>query len=72
MVITAETGRKLDYAIIAVLVVALGYFVYDKFVLDVSRDAELIEAAKQELTGQAGNQPKLIAMLEKWQNPSSR
>lgn len=26
-------GRQLDYAIIAMLVVALGYFVYDKFVL---------------------------------------
>jgi TolB-like protein/Tfp pilus assembly protein PilF len=29
--ITHSTGRKLDFAIIAVLVVALGYFAYDKF-----------------------------------------
>lgn len=29
--ITGETGRKLDRAIIAILVLALGYFVYDKF-----------------------------------------
>jgi TolB-like protein len=29
--ITSQTGRKLDFAIIAVLAVALGYFAYDKF-----------------------------------------
>ncbi len=37
------TGRKLDYMIIAVLVLALGYFAFDKFVLDPSRDAELMQ-----------------------------
>jgi TolB-like protein/tetratricopeptide (TPR) repeat protein len=31
--ITHATGRKLDFAIIAVLVLALGYFAYDKFVV---------------------------------------
>jgi len=31
--ITHVTGRKLDYTIIGILVVALGYFAYDKFVL---------------------------------------
>ncbi|MDZ4730854.1 MAG: hypothetical protein SH820_13030 [Xanthomonadales bacterium] len=31
--ITNETGRKLDYAIIGVLLVALSWFAYDKFVL---------------------------------------
>jgi TolB-like protein/Tfp pilus assembly protein PilF len=31
--ITHATGRKLDFAIIAVLVLALGYFAYDKFLL---------------------------------------
>ena len=31
--ITRQTGRKLDSTIIAVLVLALGYFVVDKFVL---------------------------------------
>ena len=30
--ITTQTGRKLDFTIIAVLVLALAYFVYDKFV----------------------------------------
>jgi TolB-like protein len=29
--ITAHTGRKLDFAIIAILVLALGYFAWDKF-----------------------------------------
>ena len=45
--ITPVTGRKLDFVIIAMLVVALGYFGYDKFVLDPGRDAVEIEAAVQ-------------------------
>jgi TolB-like protein len=32
--ITRNTGRKLDFAIIGVLALALGYFVIDKFVMD--------------------------------------
>jgi hypothetical protein len=45
--ITPATGRKLDFVIIAMLVVALGFFTYDKFVLDPDRDAAQIEAAVQ-------------------------
>ena len=45
--ITHVTGRKLDFVIIALLMVALGYFSYDKFVLDPGRDAMEIEAAVQ-------------------------
>ena len=45
--ITHVIGRKLDFVIIATLVVALGYFGYDKFVLDPDRDAVKIEAAVQ-------------------------
>jgi TolB-like protein/Tfp pilus assembly protein PilF len=45
--ITHVTGRKLDFVIIGLLVVALGYFGYDKFVLDPDRDAVKIEAAVQ-------------------------
>ena len=37
--ITDVTGHKLDYSVIGLLIVALGYFAYDKFVLDPSRDA---------------------------------
>lgn len=50
--ITHQTGRKLDYAIIGVLVVALGYFAYDKMVLSTERDAALVEATTQAVTEQ--------------------
>ncbi len=50
--ITSKTGRKLDYAIIGVLIMALAYFAYDKFVLDASRDTALIESVKQEAAEQ--------------------
>ena len=36
---TRVTGRRLDFAIIGMLIVALCYFTYDKFVLDPGRDA---------------------------------
>jgi len=32
--VTRQTGRKLDRAIIAILIVAVGYFAYDKFLTD--------------------------------------
>src|SRR5210317_1507952 len=35
--VTQVTGQKLNNAIIGLLVVALGYFVFDKFVLDPQR-----------------------------------
>ncbi len=63
--ISAETGRKLDYTIIAVLVLALGYFAWDKFVLGVSRDAALVEAAKQEAAGQVIAEPVASAVTDK-------
>src|SRR5262249_7235086 len=40
-----ETGRRIDRAIIAVLLVALGYLAVDKFVLAPRREAELMAAA---------------------------
>jgi TolB-like protein/Tfp pilus assembly protein PilF len=51
--ITHLTGRKLDFIIIAVLVLALGYFAFDKFVLDPSRDAELVQTTTEAVTEQA-------------------
>ena len=45
--ITHVTGRKLDYLIIAALVLALGFFTFDKFVLGPSRDAELVQATTE-------------------------
>jgi len=50
--ITHVTGRKLDRAIVAVLIIALAYFAYDKFVLDSQRDAELVEGIRQAVTEQ--------------------
>jgi TolB-like protein/lipoprotein NlpI len=54
--ITHQTGRKLDFMIIGVLVAALGYFAFDKFVLDASRDAALVEAATQAGVEQAASE----------------
>jgi len=54
--ITHETGQKLNYTIIAVLVLALGYFAYDKFVLTSGRDAALIEANTQTISEQAATE----------------
>jgi len=45
---TPETGKKLDRMIMVVLALALGYFAFDKFVLSESREATLVEAARQE------------------------
>jgi TolB-like protein/Tfp pilus assembly protein PilF len=63
--ITHVTGRKLDRAIVAVLVIALAYFAYDKFVLDPKRDAALIEAATQAVTEQAATEPEEAANSDK-------
>lgn len=63
--ITHLTGRKLDHAIVAVLVIALGYFVYDKFVLSAAREAALIEATTQAVTEKAPVEPEVVANTEK-------
>jgi TolB-like protein/Tfp pilus assembly protein PilF len=46
--VTGHTGKKLDRAIFAILVLAVSYFAIDKFVLDPSRDAEQLQNARQE------------------------
>jgi TolB-like protein/Tfp pilus assembly protein PilF len=62
--ITHETGQKLNLAIIFILVLALGYFAFDKFVLDVERDAELVRAT-EDIAAAAEAKPgqKSIAVL---------
>ena len=45
--ITPQTGRKLDRMIMVVLALALGYFAFDKFVLSESREATMVESARQ-------------------------
>jgi len=56
--IRSKTGKKLDRVIIGVLVLALGYFAYDKFVLDPARDADLVEATTQTVTEQVATEPE--------------
>jgi TolB-like protein len=46
--ITPQTGKKLDRIIIVLLALALGYFAFDKFILDPTRDAELVEETAQQ------------------------
>src|SRR5881392_1053804 len=43
--ITPQTGRRMDRVIIVVLVLALGYFAFDKFVLAPRREAALVASA---------------------------
>ena len=43
--ITPQTGRRMDRMIIVVLVLALGYFAFDKFVLAPRREAALVASA---------------------------
>jgi TolB-like protein/lipoprotein NlpI len=63
--ITPVTGRKLDRAITAMLIIALAYFAYDKFVLDPSRDEALVEATTQAMSEQASAELKVAANAEK-------
>src|SRR5437867_9231687 len=43
--ITPQTGRRMDRMIIVVLVLALGYFAFDKFALAPRREAALVSSA---------------------------
>ncbi len=45
--ITHITGRKLDFIIMAVMALALVYFVYDKFLLEPTGDEPAVTATKQ-------------------------
>lgn len=54
--ITHQTRHKLDYAIFALLVVALGYFALDKFVLDTSKTTALVAAAPQVISDQVARE----------------
>jgi adenylate cyclase len=42
------TAKRLDRVILTVLALALGYFAFDKFVLDPARDVEIAQVARQE------------------------
>jgi TolB-like protein/Flp pilus assembly protein TadD len=51
--ISQSTGKKLDRIILFVLALALGYFAFDKFVLDPARDAKLVEETAQKARSDA-------------------
>jgi len=72
--ITQTAGKKLDRIILVVLALALGYFAFDKFVLDPARDQSKIESARQEGRTAALNESygdKSIAVLP-FDNRSNR
>ncbi|MCZ6894574.1 MAG: hypothetical protein O7H40_11080 [Gammaproteobacteria bacterium] len=44
--VAPQTGKTLDHIIMVVLALAVGFFAFDKFVLDPGRDAELAEQVR--------------------------
>ena len=61
--ITQQTGKKFNRLIIVILVIAVGFFAFDKFVLDPSRDAELVQAAAKTTPVEAAAAGNSIAVL---------
>ena len=55
--IAPQTARRMNRMIIAVLVLALGYFCFDKFVLTPRREAALITAAGKSVAAQPSPLP---------------
>src|SRR5258707_15481992 len=60
--IAPQTGRRMDRMIIVVLVLALGYFAFDKFVLARRREAALVASAVPN-ESKSVNNAKSIAVL---------
>jgi len=59
--ISGHSSRKLDFAVIGLLVLALAYFAYDKLVLSAARDAALVKATTQAVTNQVAAEPEAPA-----------
>src|SRR5438094_285838 len=57
-----QTARRMNRMIIAVLVLALGYFVFDKFVLTPRREAALV-AARPSAEPKSAASPRSVAVL---------
>jgi adenylate cyclase len=71
--ISPQTGRKLDRMIMAVLALALGYFAFDKFVLEPQRQASLREQQAEQLvsaTRQARQEGRTEALVGSYGNKS--
>ena len=63
--ITPNTGRKLDFTIIGLLVLTLGYFGFDKLVLSPAREIALIEATTKTVTEQASAESEVLTGANK-------
>ena len=61
--ITPQTGRRMDRLIIVVLVLALGYFAFDKFVLMPRRETALVARATPNESRSSAIDAKSIAVL---------
>ncbi len=61
--ITPQTGRRMDHMIIVALVLALGYFAFDKFVLTPGREAALVARAVPNESKSSVINAKSIAVL---------
>ncbi len=57
--ITHQTGRKLDRTVIFLLAAGLAFFAFDKFILDPSRDAAMVETATQDAIQAIADQLKM-------------
>jgi len=67
--ITPHIGKKLDRVIMLVLAVALGYFAFDKFVLEPQREAEQLSDLEEQKTtevAQARQQGRTEALVESY------
>ena len=69
--ITQVTGRKLDFTIIAVLVLALGYFAYDKFVIDSGQGETLATASTHAEESSETDTPEMSIAVLPFVNMSS-
>jgi len=63
--IAPHTGKKLDRTIMIVLVLALAYFGFDKFVLDPQRDVDITESATRAGAEQAREAARLGMFSDK-------
>ena len=69
--VTQVTGRKLDFIIIAVLVLALVYFTYDKYVIDPAQEEALATASTQAEEPSETDTPEMSIAVLPFVNMSS-
>ena len=63
--IMSDTGQRMNHMIIAVLVLALAFFGFDKFVLTPKREAALVTSVHDEAAKQATTTPSAPAATDK-------